>query len=262
MTHPKRGFLWARNWRSSLIFALLLASPAAAQSRLEQLEATYQANLRTIHAPVLQEYLRQLELLKNKFTARGQTAEAKRAEDELIRVKAIAASGGVLPYTALEAAVAAPSATALPAAPSAAKASSSLPTLLAAEAFKSGDMNTKTSAIPLGTAEWRIFKLAAGTYDVLAIFSSEALPLPEEITVNLGGYQAKGTINSERATGSVETFRLHRLCQIKLDSDVSATTLSLTATSQDKPLIWVKKLIFAKPKPAAPAAPVAPAPAE
>jgi hypothetical protein len=85
------------------------------------------------------------------------------------------------------------------------------------------------------------------------IFSSEALPLPEEVTVNLGGYQSTGSISSERATGSVETFRLHRLCQIKLDSEVSASTLTLTAASQEKPAIWVKKLIFAKPKPPAPA---------
>lgn len=242
-----------------MLACALAAPPLSAQTRLEQLEATYQANLRTLHAPILQEYVRQLELLKNKYIARGQTEAAKRADEELVRIKAIANTSGVLPYTTLEAAAAAaaspadPGAAAAPPSPPSAKPPA-LPTLLAAEAFKSGDMNTKTSAIPLGTAEWRIFRLPAGTYDVLVIFSSEALPLPEEIKVNLGGYEAKGSISPERATGSVETFRLHRLCQIKLDSEVSASTLTLTAAAQDKPAIWVKKLIFAKPKPAVTAA--------
>lgn len=257
-TFVGRGLVRSLGFVRCAVIMLVCAAaalPLSAQTRLEQLEATYQANLRTIHAPILQEYVRQLELLKNKYAARGQTEEAKRADEELVRIKAIATNGGVLPYTTLEAAAAPPpvepgvSPAPAPSPPPSGKAPA-LPTLLAAEAFKSGDMNTKTSAIPLGTAEWRIYKLPAGTYDVLVIFSSEALPLPEEIKVNLGGYEAKGSITSERATGSVETFRLHRLCQIKLDSEVSASTLTLTAASQDKPAVWVKKLIFAKPKPA------------
>jgi hypothetical protein len=178
---------------------------------------------------------------------------------EIARVKTIVSTTGVLPYAELEGTIALPSSDGgnvpKPAAAIAKNDSNPLPTLLAAEAFKGGDINTRTSAIPLGSAEWRIFKLPAGTYDVLMIFATERLPLPERITLNLGDRQFTGTVATERATGSPETFRLLRLCQITLDSDVNSGVLGVTASSSDKPLIWLKKLVFAPPKP-----PSAPAP--
>lgn len=246
---------------SFLLLALLpLLIPAQSPSRLEQLEATYQSNLRTIHAPLLQDYIRELELLKSQLIARNRAADAKEVDAEIARVKGIVNTTGVLPYTGLEAAAAPPAAGVVPKPAPADKSpakgvATALPTLLAAEAFKGGALNAKTGAIPLGSAEWRVFKLPAGTYDVLIIFSSETQGKDEEITLNLGGRETKATIAQDRATGSPETFRLLRLCQIKVETEISGGVLNVTSATADKPAIWLRKVIFAAPKkPAPPAA--------
>lgn len=255
MTAPPSSFA-IHHLSFPLLLTLLFPLTALSQTRLDQIEATYQSNLRALHAPVLQDYLRQLELLKSQFIARNRAADARQVDTEIARVKNIVNTTGVLPYTELEAAPAPAAAgnvakTATAPTPPLAPAKNdptALPTLLAAEAFKGTDLNTKTGAIPLGSAEWRLYKLPAGTYDVLMIFSSETLALPELLTINIGGHEFTGVVPTDRATGSPETFRLLRLCQIKLDTEVSGTTLVLTASSQGKPVVWLKKLMFSTAK--------------
>ena len=238
-----------------LLLTLLLPFSLRAQSRLEQMEATYQTNLRALHAPLLQDYIRQLELVKSQLIARNRVAESKHVDAEIARVKTIVSTTGVLPYSELEAALtpaapangSTPKIETIPPSSPAKQDANKLPTLLAAEA-KGAEISGKTGAIPVGSAEWRISKLPAGTYDVLMIFASEALALPEQITLNLGGQEFKASVGTDRATGSPESFRLLRLCQIKLDTEVSNSTLTLTTASTTKPLLWVKKLMFVTPK--------------
>lgn len=232
-----------------LLALLLLPQVARCQSRLEQLEATYQSNLRALEVPILQEYLRQLDSLKSQFVARNRVDDAKQVDEEITRVKSIASTTGVLPFTELEGAMALTASSApKPDAAPLKKDTSSLSTLLAAEAQKGGAINPKTGAIPIGNAEWRIFKLPAGTYDVLMVFATESLPLPEQLTLTIGGHEFPAIIPVDRATGSPETFRLLRLCQVKLDTEVTGGTLSLASATPDKPLLWLKKLMFAVPK--------------
>jgi hypothetical protein len=253
------GVVWRLRsfWNSMLgrrvLSVTLMVAPlfVTGQTRLEQLESTYQSNLRTLHAPVLQDYLRQLELLKSKYASSSRAADLKHVETEIARVKAIVNTTGVMPYTELEAELVVPVAPGAPApkpAPPPAQNSSPLPTLLAASALKSAEIDGQTGAIPLGSAEWRLFKLPTGTYDVLLIFASEALSQPQHVTLNIGGREFKSEIAPARATGSVTTFRLLKLCQVKVDSEISGGTLSLTAASQGKPLLWVKKVMFTTPK--------------
>lgn len=261
---PRRACRRTRRWswimiRGACIALLLLPLAAPCQSRLEQLEATYQANLRALDAPILQDYLRQLELLKSQFVARNRLEDAKHVDLEIARIRNIAATTGVLPYTELEAAINASAPDKLNGSkpvPAAANGEAApLPTLLAAEAFKGEDVNTQTGAIPLGSAEWRVFKLPKGTHDVLIVYGTLPLTAPEQLTLTIAGREFHGVIPADRATGSPEKFRLLRLCQITLDSEVNGGVLSVAASSQEAPLIWVKKIMFAAPKP--PATPAA-----
>jgi hypothetical protein len=233
-----------------LLLALLgLPLVASCQSRLDQLEATYQSNLRTLEAPILQDYLRQLDFLKNQFVARNRLDDAKQVDAEIARVKSIASTTGILPFTELEGAVAA--ADTNPPKPGAGPAKSDpspLPTLLAAEVLKGGELNAKTGAFPIGYGEWRLFKLPAGTYDVLVVFATESLALPEQLTLTIDGHEFHAVIPVDRATASPETFRLLRLCQVTLDTDVNGGTLNLAASTRGKPVLWLKKLMFATPK--------------
>src|SRR6478609_2788715 len=62
---------------SSFFLLLLLPHLAHCQSRLDQLEATYESNLRALDAPILQDYLRQLDFLKSQLIARNRADDAK-----------------------------------------------------------------------------------------------------------------------------------------------------------------------------------------
>jgi hypothetical protein len=232
-------------------------TPPQQQSRLEQYEATYQANLRTLHAPLFQDYLRMLESLKVSYTSRNRLSDVRLVDAEIARMKSIMATTGVFPSTELQAALAAGPDAAAPApatpqpapatSPSAKSASPALPTLLAAEA-RGLAVDGKTGAVPLGSAEWQINKMPAGTFDLFMVFASDSLVLPEQVTVNLGGHDFKGAVGTDRATGSPETFRLLRLCQVTLDTEVSNVPLTLTAATKSKPVLWVKRIFFALPK--------------
>lgn len=234
----------------ALMLPVFLGAQSPSPSRLEQLEATYLTNLRLLHGPVLQDYLRQLELLKTQFTLRNRMEDARQVDAEIQRVKSIISSTGVLPYPAPPAppAGAEPAATTSPAVQTP-ENSAALPAFLAAEAFKSGEMNTKLGAVPIGSAEWRVFRLPAGTYDLLVVFSCDALPLPEIVTVRIGGQQVKATITPDRATGSVESFRLLRLCSLTLDADVTSGTLAIEGSDAASARIWLRKIMFARPRP-------------
>jgi hypothetical protein len=164
-------------------------------------------------------------------------------------VKSIASTTGILPFAELEGSASAPESNApKPAVAPAKTAPSPLPTLLAAEAFKGGGIDAKTGALPIGNAEWRIFKLPAGTYEVLLVFATESLALPEQLVLNIGGHEFHAVIPVDRATGSPSTFRLLRLCEVTLDTEVNGGTLSIASATPDKPLVWLKKLIFVPPK--------------
>jgi hypothetical protein len=224
---------------------------------MEQLEATYQTNLRALHAPILQEYVHQLEQLKNQLIARNRLTDAQQVDAELARIKTIATTTGVLPLVDPEPAGepsaddAASKAATPPPSPAAKPDRRNLPTLLAAEALKSSEVNATTGAIPLGTAEWRVPRLAPGTYDVLMVYSTADLPLPEQIKLHLDGREISAAIPSDRATGSPETFRLLRLCQVKVDTEIKGGTLNISAASGDQARVWMKKIIFSVPKPPA-----------
>jgi hypothetical protein len=232
----------------SLFLLLLLPRLAHCQSRLDQLEATYESNLRALDAPIFQDYLRQLDFLKSQLVARNRADDAKQVDAEITRVKSIASTTGIFPITGLEGSIAPPDTTARKPVVLAKNAASPLPTMLAAEAFKGAGIDAKTGALPIGNAEWRIFKLPAGTYDVLLVFATESLALPEQLTLNISGHEFHAVIPVDRATGSSSTFRLLRLCEVTLDTEVNGGTLSISSSTPDKPLVWLKKLIFAAPK--------------
>jgi hypothetical protein len=231
-----------------------LPSKSGAQTRLDQSEATYQSNLKLLHAPILQDYLRKLELLKSDYTVRNRTDDAAKADAEIQRVKSILGTTGVLPYTEHERASqsAADPATAPQTPPTAPKPPAKpLPTLAAANAVDAAErIDTGTEALPLGRVEWTSLSIPKGTYDVLIVFSSEALPLPEQLILTIGAQEFKCVVPSDRATASPKDFRLMRLTQAEMDSDAIDVSVRLAGVSQDKQRLWIKRLIFTKPKPA------------
>ncbi|WP_009963126.1 hypothetical protein [Verrucomicrobium spinosum] len=234
------------------------ASPSL-QSRLETLDATYKSNLRRLHAPVLQDYMRQLELLRQQLGARARLSDAKTVEKEIEQVKQLISNGGAMPYTALQPAppvasgtpvAAVPAPPPPPGPPGPGPGMSKRPSLvLHPNMAKVQGVPTDPSAktLSLGVAEWSVPSLPAGSYDLSIVFSAAKLDNDAEIRAFFNGNDLTATLSADRATGSDQTFRIFRIGHITLAQDVTNEVLQMRS---NLPLgqMQVKNVIFAEPR--------------
>jgi hypothetical protein len=229
--------------------APMLDNFVSPEARLEMMEKTYATNLRPIHGPVMQDYLRELDLLKNKMTASGRTAEAKAVDDEIARIRQAATTTGVFPFATASSSPSADSAK--PAAPEPAKPTAEANAPRTALALQSSKANGSTlaagSASPLGSIDWTVEKLAAGTYDVAMVFACPPLDAPEDLTLTFAGGVHSFKLPAERATGSEKNFRIFRLGTITVDKDVTAGNLRLQSAAPT-PKLLVRSVILSRPK--------------
>ncbi len=77
------------------------ATPTPA-ARLDQLDSTYSTNLRLYHAPVILDYLRELEKLRQSYAAKGSNDEAAQVQAEIDKAKKLSTSTGLLSYDPLK----------------------------------------------------------------------------------------------------------------------------------------------------------------
>ncbi|HSJ04940.1 MAG TPA: hypothetical protein VK956_20875 [Verrucomicrobium sp.] len=239
------------------------AAPASSmQSRLEALDGTYKANLRRLHAPILQDYQRQLELLRQQMAARGRLSDAKAVDKELDQVKQLIATGGAMPYTALMPAPPAPPAAVDPLAavpPGSTSPAGSGPkpngkpnqalVLHPNTAHAPGGLpDVSAKSVSPGTLEWLVADLPAGTYDVNMVFAVAKLDRPAEFQITLtSGPSVTALMDADRATGSDQTFRIFRLGRLTLDRNVINEVLQLRSSLPPGQL-QLKNLIFAEPR--------------
>lgn len=218
------------------------ASPSPA-SKLEQLESTYLFSLRKFHGPVLLDYQRELERLKQQLIARNRPEDAKQVDAEIEYVKTLTTTTGVLPYTSLIPPPPAPPAPAdlPPGPPRRNKMPNSALTLTATEVSKTSlPMNVKADGLPLGSIEWPVSKLPAGNYDVVMLYSCAALETPEKITLNFAGKAFNVSLPIERVTGSETSYRPYRIAKITLDQDVTDSTLSVQSETPASPRLFIR----------------------
>jgi len=228
-------------------------SPGGA-SKLATLEATYLENLRKLHAPVLQDYHRHLELLKQQFSSSGRYDDMKKADAELAKVKQIMSSTGVLPYNCL---LPPPAAPIVPEPAPASDATAPVPrpdrpvpvlSLKSSEATNAAAAGPgiAVNGMPLGTVEWKVASLPAGIYELRMVFGSAQLPAAETVTVLFCGQQLNVAITPERAAGNGAEIQIMRLGQITLERDAMNESLILQNTENQPPHLVVKSLSFSK----------------
>ncbi len=222
------------------------ASPSAI-SKLEQLESTYLFSLRRFHGPVLLDYQRELERLKQQLVARGRPDDAKYVEAEIEYIKTLSTTTGVLPYNALMPPPPVPSADTPPGSLRRNKMPNATLSLAAEEASKTSlPMNVKAEGLPLGAIEWTVNKLPAGYYDIVMLYACPALDKPEKIALTFAGKDFYATLPVDRATASDTLYRPYRLTKIMLDQDVTGATLSIQGESPASPRLFVKGVFFIK----------------
>jgi hypothetical protein len=225
--------------------------------RLQALETTYQTNLRKLHGPILLDYLRELEQLKQRLTVKDRLIEAKQADTEISRVKQLVATTGALeplpprkeppppelagPADKNRRPPPRPPQDAIVLSAEDAKVSSGLGTTLVKD--------SPTKAVLLGTATWKVPTVTAGTYDLVAVYSCAKLEPPRSVTVRFAGNEVKRPLSNNQITATEDTFRILRIGQITLDKEVSNEELTIELDQPDKPVLWVRSLAISKPKP-------------
>ena len=227
------------------------ASPA---SRLEVLDQTYNITLKRYHAPIIQEYLRDLAKLKKTLGAQSNNA-AIAVQAEIDRVQK---GSGTLSYDCIKprppedpARKPEPEKQAPPSPPQ--KKTSAPSLVLAVEGVtrsspdaRAMDPRPEGKALPIGIAEWRIPKLAAGDYRVSILYSSPASPEGVNLQVKLGANTVQHALAATDATGGINEFRIARLGVLSLEADALDQLLTLQNSDTDKTAVWVKQVILAK----------------
>jgi hypothetical protein len=221
------------------------AAPVApAVTRLQQMESIYQKELSARHIPLLGKYL--VELQRQAATATDKAPY----EAEIARVQQIISSGGVVDLIAAQqpqtGTMPMPPAPAVP--PERKQALIALAPALADTVTPPAAPDSATA--PVSEAEWRIERIAAGTYDVLLHYSCPDLNAPLPVAVEFAGQSLEKTLEADRGTKDEQTFRIFRVGSLTLTGDQRGETLRLVVGDKSSPKLILKNLLITKPRPA------------
>ena len=221
-------------------------------SRVQQLEATYLSNLRVLHAPVLKDYLSELEKLKQSLTRLNRpVADIAQVDAELARVKKLSILTYEPPKPPPPPPVAdkpEPKRPALRPPPGAvvlaAKDASSV-TPPASTPPGTG----KTDVLALGSAAWKQAGVPIGDYEVRIIYACAKIEPGRTVTAEVNGMKMTRRLTVAQSTDSDENFRLLQVGSITIDRDTPDLSLTLQADPPGAPPLWIRSVMLAHPKP-------------
>jgi hypothetical protein len=232
----------------SLVFkARLLAQetrPGSEPTRLEQLDAIYQQQLRTLHVPLLSKYLMELQ----QQAARASDPAPYRAE--IARVQQWIAGGGTVDVVAAarELAEGTTPVAPAPATSTRIEGAGSTQLLSLTPAFARSispvpDGSASPISAAVGRMSWRMDSLAAGHYQVVLHFAPlPSLTSPTEVVLDFAGQRLSAKISPETGGKNPRQFRLLRLGQLTLDKAVDGAELSLTVGDAESSALLVRHL--------------------
>ena len=207
-------------------------TPAAAQTRLQKLETTYQDNLRKVQAPLLQQYLAELKALQ----AKAAPADTAAIEAEIAQVQKLIASGGLVDL--------------LPAKPVIADTKGKTPGIVyTLEPQEAQPPQVGEAPVPIGEASWTLSRLPVGHYDLIAHYACPALPPDAKIEVSFGDQKVIREIKPSHITLTGDTFRVMRLGRIKVAADAFGQTISIKSSSPGDPWLFIRQTLIVKAEP-------------
>lgn len=224
----------------------------------QQLEATYQNELKKIHVPLLSTYVNDLQRL----AATSSNAELTVAiEKELQYVQGVISRGGVIDLNSLAEDLRKGSTTPPATAPTPRQATNALLVLTPVQATT---VTPPAPASPSGigdsiaftTITWNIEALPKGAYDLIAQCCLTALPTPGDLEVSLDRLPLLFPLEKRHLAPAPDSFRLIRLGTIELPLDIKNTTLTLTAPKDCQ--IQLRQLLITQAKSPPPNTPALP----
>jgi hypothetical protein len=227
-------------------------SGSPAPVRLQEYEATFQQELRKIHAPLLSGYLLSLQTLARTASP----AEQPAVQAEIVRVQKLIASGTALDLAIVAAALKnTGTPVALPADLSGLRDAGAVLELKAEQALEFSPTGVYPETLPLGTASWNVSTLAAGGYEVLVQYACPALPAGQfTLSAAIGPHKTETVLKPARVTKSALDFKILRLGRLQISETLANETLKLTLSppAADTPF-RIQRLILAKKTPTKPA---------
>ncbi len=259
LTHPLPRIMRLRPFGFSIqLFLLAILSvftSLAAQTtttpavNLDQLDNTYSTNLRKYHAPVIQDYLRELNKLKQTMVGRNRNMDAALVQTEIDKVKKLSNTTGLLPYDSLNALSSGHSSEDAP------RKKNDTAIVLAAgsETRSSPDRSTLKlkptgKALPIGAAEWMVEKITPGSYRVAVQYTCPNTPEGIVISAKIGTASVQRKLTSEDTTSDINEFRFTKLGYITIDQELTKEPIVLQNLDPTNAAIWVRQIILTKVK--------------
>jgi hypothetical protein len=227
-------------------------TPAA---RLEQLDSTYSTNLRLYHGPVIQDYLRDLEKLRQSLSTQGHDKDVAQVQAEIDKARKLATATGLLSYDPLK--------------PQEEKGGKGKPPPRDRERHFSADAITlggeaatnvsprldamkklpTFKALPIGHAEWHVDKVPAGVYELMLICSMTDDAPRTSVQATLGTLTAERKMPPQAGGDGINDSRVFRVGTFTLDQDLTNTTLVLESSDPTHPSVWVRNVVLTHPRP-------------
>lgn len=217
-----------------------------ADSKLQQMEAIYQQQLRARHIPILGEYLTELK----KQLTRASDPAPYNAEIE--RIQTIISAGGIVDLTetvrALHPETPLAAQTPVKAAGKPTRVVTTLTPGFAQSILPMPEGSASPIAAEIGQMIWRLDHLPAGVYDFVLQYASLSVDQNVSLSIELADQKITSELTGRHTTKDAKTFRLMRLGQMTVGETKSGTTLTLTANTTLKPSLIVKSLVIAPVK--------------
>lgn len=205
-------------------------SPLPTRPGLQELEATYTENLRKVQAPLMQQYL--IELQKLLSTAAEQEAQAIR--DEAAQVQRLLAEGGIVNLMP-------------PKTPVDRTATSSPGITFTLEPHEASPVPTENSVVPIGEASWTLSRLPPGTYELIAQYSCPNLPqTAAKIEASYAGQRIFKEMRPSQLTKDKETFRVMRLGRFQVDTEKRREAVTIRSTGPGEAWLFIKQALLVK----------------
>jgi hypothetical protein len=230
------------------------SSPTASPSSWQQLEATYQNELKKIHIPLLSAYINEL----TRLAAQSRNAETTVAINrELKEMQAIITSGGVVDLTTPPLGSDAPTPPNQPSPPRPKDDRVLVLTPATAKEVSPTPASPLPPAIPIRKIAWTIDSLSKGKYEIICQGAVTALDTPASLTLQAGDQLLKFPLAKRHIASDTNGLRLIRVGTIDLQADVTLLPLTLEIDSASAAFIVRQVLVTRTAKPAAapPAAP-------
>ncbi len=224
------------------------AIPSAPTTGWQQLESTYQNELKKIHLPLLSAYINEL----TRLAAASRSAETTVAINrELQEMQKIIASGGVVDLSPPSTKEAPPDPALKPA-----LAKSKPERLLELRPATAQEITPTPpkpipSIIPIQKITWTIDALPKGKFEVICQGAIHSLDVPVSLVIQIGDQLLKLPLEKRHVATDPESLRLIQVGVFQLENDETRLPLvvSLETTASPPPSFLLRQILIARSKP-------------